>query len=116
MNEVLPYPVGLAVIVTKLSACKIPVTEPSSWDDWNYTGNNSLSLPVDYEMQGYLLYPVKIGGRIHLYRTQRNGFDSQGYFYSSPICSIRDDALVETFNSIYRVVQIDVLEKKVQEL
>ena len=113
MNEVLPYPVGLAVIVTKLSACKNPVMEPSSWDEWNFTETNYLSLPVDYEMQGYLLYPVKVGGRIHLYRTQRNGFDSQGYFYSSPICSIRDDALVETFNSIYRVVPANTPKMKV---
>lgn len=114
MNEALPFPPGLAVIVTKLSTCKNPVTEPSSWDDWNYTGNNSLSLPVDYEMQGYLLYPVKIGGRIHLYRTQRNGFDSQGYFYSSPICSVQEnDSLVETFNSIYRVVPANTPKMKV---
>jgi len=100
----LPFPAGLGVKVTKLSACKVPVVEPTPWEDWVIGGDNPLSLPVDYQMRGHLLDPVRVGGRIRLWRTHRNNVEIEGYFYSSPICSIQKESyLVETFNSIYKI-------------
>jgi hypothetical protein len=94
--------VGAAVTVTKLAKSKYPVSEPGNWENWNHGGENADSLPVDYQMRGYLLKPVEVGGLIVLFRLWRNGVTSDGIFTSSPIMSVKGD-LVETFNSIYRI-------------
>ncbi len=70
--------------------------------------NNRGSLPVDYEFQGILLAPVRVGGQIHVYRTWRNGVKADGFYESTPIVSILEGFMVETFNSIYLVIKITV--------
>jgi hypothetical protein len=52
MIDVLPYAVGLGVVIKKLSASESSVVEPGSWDDWIPGQENSLSLPLDYKMRG----------------------------------------------------------------
>jgi len=100
-------PAGTNVLIRKLSACKNPVTEPSSWTDWVPGGsNNCASLPVDYELRGILLEPVNVGGKIHAFRTWRNGVEADGFFASTTIVRILSGSKVETFNSIYLVTKI----------
>jgi len=104
MKKSLPFPPGTAVLITKLSACNNPVVGPGCWEHWIPGGaDNKGSLPVDYELQGVLLAPVRVGGQIHVFRTCRNGVRADGFFYSTPIVKIREPSLVETFNSVYRV-------------
>jgi hypothetical protein len=104
MKKSLPYPPGTTVMITKLSACNNPVVGPGSWENWVPGGaENRGSLPVDYELQGVLMAPVRVGGQIHVFRTWRNGVEADGFFESTPIVKIRKPSLVETFNSVYRV-------------
>lgn len=104
MKMSLPYPPGTQVLIIKLSASSNPVAEPGSWEGWIPGSlDNAGSLPVDYELRGFLLAPVRVGEQIHLFRTERNGVEADGYFSSTPIVKIQDASLVETYNSIYRV-------------
>jgi len=105
MKMSLPYPPGTHVLIIKLSASQNPIAEPGSWKGWIPGSlDNAGSLPVDYELSGFLLAPVRVGEQIHLYRTERNGVEADGYFYSTPIVKIQNASLVETFNSIYRIM------------
>ena len=100
---------GTNVVIRKLSACRNPVTEPTSWADWvPGDSNNSGSLPVDYELRGILLAPVHVGGQIHVYRNWRNGIRADGYYESTPVVRILAGFMVETYNSIYLVTKIAV--------
>jgi len=104
MKHALPYPPGVIVQITKLSACKSPVSEPSSWEDWiPGSRNNSASLPVNYELRGALLEEVVVGGSIFVFRTSRNGVAADGFFKSTTIVGISKGSLVETFNSVYKI-------------
>jgi hypothetical protein len=116
VQNALPYPVGAFVTVTKIARCKTPVVEPGSWEDWIVGSENNASLPVDYEMKGFLMEPVLVGGQIRLYRTHRNGIEVEGHFVSTLIVSITGSSIVETFNSIYLVVPVKVFKNKEEEL
>lgn len=107
MNNSLPFPVGCFVEVTKLSACRNPITEPGDWATYIIGVRNNRSLPIDYSMKGYLLELVTVGGMIDLHRIERNGVSAEGRFMSTLIVAIREGSLVETFNSVYRVVPRD---------
>jgi len=104
MKEALPYPPGVIVQITKLSACTSPVAEPSSWEDWIPGSRNNLaSLPVNYELRGILMEEVLVGGFLVVFRTHRNGTEVDGLFESTTIVGISRESLVETFNSVYQV-------------
>lgn len=104
MNMSLPYIPGVIVQITKLSACKSPVAEPSRWEDWiPGSRNNRASLPVNYELRGILMEEVLVGGSLFVFRTRRNGVEADGFFKSTTIVSISNGSLVETFNSVYQV-------------
>ena len=104
MIDSLPYSAGCFLEIRKIAPCKNPVTEAGSWDNWIPGGENDCSLPVDYVMRGVLLDPIRVGGRLWLYRTYRNGVEADGFFNSSPIITIPNGSIVETFNSIYFIV------------
>lgn len=104
MKHALTYPPGIRVQITKLSACKSPVAEPSRWEDWIPGSRNNLaSLPVNYELRGTLLEEVVVGGSIFVFRTCRNGVEADGFFKSTTIVGISNGSLVETFNSIHKI-------------
>lgn len=95
---------GTVVRVTKVSAVDDPETLPGSWDTWNPGSlHNVGSLPVDYEVRGVLLGPVREGLPLVVLRTHRNGVAREGRFVSTPVVKVRADGLVETANSIYRI-------------
>jgi len=110
MNDILPYPVGTFVTVKKIGKPKTPVTEPGDWATWVPGGENNASLPVFYEMKGFLIGPVMVGRQIWLYRTHRNGVEADGIFESTLVCSISNGCWVETFNSIYLVIPVVFLK------
>ncbi len=113
MKSCLPYATGTLVEIRKLSASEAPIVAAGAWEDWVFgRKDNPCSLPVNYVMLGVLKRPVRVGGRIDLHRTHRNGVAIEGDFVSSPVIAISDDALVETYNSIYQVTPVDVEEFK----
>ena len=109
MRASLPYPSGSLVEVSKIAASDEPITDPGSWENWiPGSANNTGSLPVGYKMRGVLMKIIRIGRCLDLYRTHRNGVSADGHFQSTPVISISDNEIVETYNSLYRVRKVDV--------
>ena len=61
---------------------------------------NSTSLPVDYTLTGVLLVPPRIGGKVKVLRTTRNGIEVPGVFESTEVVEIGEHGFT-TFNSVY---------------
>lgn len=103
----MPFAAGAPVEVRKVSASAVPHVASGAWEGWVCgSAANRLSLPANYVMRGILMRRVRVGGRIDLMRTQRNGIAAAGSFRSTPIVSISGDGLVETRNSIYRITHL----------
>jgi len=93
------------VIVRKIAASRcpdVPAAPPGPLDRPAVSPLHSL--PIDYEMEGYLFEPLRIGGIIRLHRIRRNQVIASGKFESSPIVALRDP-FVETRNSIYHIAR-----------
>lgn len=91
------------VIVRKIAISRNPVAPAAPPDLWDQEAHAlARSLPIDYEMEGHLLEPLRVGGIIRLRRFRRNHVRADGHFESSEIVAIREP-LVETRNSIYLV-------------
>ncbi len=100
---------GTLVEIQKLSASENPVEESGSWDTWvPGAENNSGSLPVGYAIRGILMETLRVGECLHVYRIERNGARTHGHFHSTPIISIKDEFVAETFNSIYWIMPVKV--------
>ena len=48
--------------------------------------------------------PIRCGYPIEIFRIQRNGIESFGIFCSTPVVEIREKGIIETYNSIYRLL------------
>ena len=104
MRASLPYSSGSLVEVSKIDASDEPISGPGSWEKWaSGSASNTGSCPVGYIMQGVLMCPVRVGGRIDLHRTHRNGIRIDGHFVSTPVIAVSGHGLVETYNSIYLI-------------
>jgi len=116
MSVSLPYPSGSLVEVSKIDASDEPIIQPGSWEKWvPGSANNTGSCPVGYTMQGVLMRPVRVGGRIDLHRTHRNGIRIDGHFVSTPIIAVSGECLAETFNSVYLIRKLDVQDTEREE-
>ena len=80
-------------------ACPWPIYAPSLWDD-------VLSLPVGYEMEGFLLDDLVQRGYIQLDRRIRNQVIRRGIFTSTRILRIAG-VEVTTYNSVYEVTAVE---------
>ena len=104
MRASLPYSSGSLVEVSKIDASDEPISGPGSWKKWvPGSSNNRGSFPLGYTMKGVLMCPVRVGGRIDLHRTHRNGIRIDGHFVSTPVIAVSGHGLVETYNSIYLI-------------
>jgi riboflavin synthase alpha subunit len=64
--------------------------------------NPERALETGYEIEGYLLYPISVGGFINVWRTMRNGVEIPGHFTSTQIEKIEGN-LVYTKNSVWQI-------------
>ena len=80
-------------------ACPWPIYAPSLWDD-------VLSLPVGYEMEGFLLDDLVQRGYIQLDRRIRNQVVRRGIFTSTRVLRIAGGE-VTTHNSVYEVTAVE---------
>ena len=105
---------GAYVCITKL--CAEPGGVPACpWPLYPGLGQDGiLSLPIGYEMEGFLLEDLIYRGYIQLDRRIRNRVIARGIFTSSRICRIAGDE-VHTHNSIYRVTVIEFPEAAIVE-
>jgi hypothetical protein len=95
----------MRIQLTKISEAPNPDFGAANWGE-HIPGLPSIpdrSLPVDYEVRGYLNAAMAVGERIDVTRTHRNGLEVLGRFISSPVVSISGD-VVTTRNSRYRIL------------
>jgi hypothetical protein len=58
------------------------------------------SLPVEYEIEGELLWPIRPGESVFVLRDKRNGETVPGAFVSSPVTEVSSNGF-RTKNSVY---------------
>ena len=68
--------------------------------------NPEMALNTGYEIEGYLINPVGVGGFLNVWRTMRNGVETPGHFTSTQIQKIEGNKIY-TLNSIW---QIEVIQ------
>ena len=95
------------MLVPHIRLSKIGVPEsllvsPGHWSTYQEGEANSASLPLGYWLEGDLVTPIRVGDRVTVRRTKRNGKNVRGLFVSSVVVSY-DGVRLETANSIYRV-------------
>jgi hypothetical protein len=97
----------MKIKLNKIAEVPEPDCRASSWDRHvpGQCSDGVHSLPIDYEIVGYLNTPIKVGQPIDVNRTERNGVEIEGHFFSTPVQRI-DGTRITTRNSIYRLTPI----------
>lgn len=94
------------VKITKLTALPNAPVAAAKWDEYKLgSGDNVLSTPVDYEVEGVLAEDIVVGKCVEMLRTKRNGVEMPGLFTTSQVTFI-DKEFFTTQNSKYRIVPI----------
>lgn len=78
------------------------------WSTYREGDANASSLPLGYWVEGDLVAPIRVGDRVVVRRSVRNGKCVPGLFWSSPVVSW-DGQRLETPNSIYRIEVLHAL-------
>ena len=63
--------------------------------------DNYSSIPIEYNVEGYLLYEIEVGKNVFIDRTKRNGVDVRGVFTTSRVTDVGDNYF-KTQNSVYK--------------
>ena len=61
---------------------------------------DNYSIPIEYNLEGYLLYEIEVGKNVFIDRTKRNGVDVRGVFTTSRVTEV-GDKYFKTQNSVY---------------
>ena len=61
---------------------------------------DNYSIPIEYNLEGYLLYEIEVGNNVFIDRTKRNGVDVRGVFTTSRVTEVGDNYF-KTQNSVY---------------
>ena len=58
------------------------------------------SIPIEYNLEGYLLYEIEVGKNVIVERIKRNGVEVRGVFTTSRVTEV-GDKYFKTQNSVY---------------
>ena len=61
---------------------------------------NNYSIPVEYNLEGSLIYDIEVGKNVIVERTKRNGEEVCGMFTTSRVTEV-GDKYFKTQNSVY---------------
>jgi hypothetical protein len=67
--------------------------------DGQYQGD-SHSIPVEYNLEGILSFPIQVGESVIVQRTKRNGVEAYGMFSTSRVTEVGNNYF-KTKNSVY---------------
>lgn len=95
--------VGL-VKIRAVDAPEMPPGDPTTYP-YGQRCETGHSLPVGYELEGWLLAPPVVGRCVEILRCSRNGVARLGVFRSTPVTLVRGDTF-HTGNSVYRLVEV----------
>ena len=91
------------VRISKLGAVHDPEYPTPEKGNYKYGQYNPyVSVPVDYTVEGTLMYPIEVGKTVLVDRTKRNGVEVNGLFRSSSVTKITKTGF-HTLNSRYKV-------------
>ena len=62
---------------------------------------DNYSIPVEYNLEGYLLYEIEVGKNVIIDRLKRNGVEVRGVFTTSRVTEV-GDKYFKTQNSFYQ--------------
>lgn len=62
------------------------------------------SLPIDYEIEGELFRPIRVGESVRVFRDKRNGQPATGVFITSPVVEV-GTYFFRTKNSFYQTFE-----------
>lgn len=97
----------MIVRIEKVAAVENPSYPPGASLSYHHgCVNPNVSLPVGYWILGTLKEEPKVGSRMEVDRTVRNGVVAFGVFTTSAVVGIDGDR-VWTINSVYRITRID---------
>ena len=76
--------------------------EARAWGDHvpGAENDDGKSLPVEYEIEGELAFPIKVGQCVRVARDRRNGVPATGMFITSPVVEVSTHGF-RTKNSVY---------------
>ena len=93
--------------IIKLKSAQNPKTPSGSWDTYKIgSPYNGVSLPVDYEMIGDLLFEIEVGSPVIVRCVERNGTPCDSVFTSTPVIEITADGF-RTANSVYLMEPVE---------
>jgi hypothetical protein len=62
--------------------------------------DNNTSIPIEYNLEGTIAFPIKVGESVVVGRTKRNGVEAYGVFSTSRVTEVGDNYF-KTQNSVY---------------
>ncbi len=77
----------------------LPARSKEEYIDGQYQGD-SHSIPVEYNLEGNLVYDIEVGHVVIVERTKRNGVDAYGMFNTSTVTEVGNNYF-KTKNSVY---------------
>ena len=77
----------------------LPARNMEEHIDGQYQGD-SHSIPVEYNLEGILSFPIQVGESVIVQRTKRNGVEAYGVFSTSRVTEVGDNYF-KTQNSVY---------------
>jgi len=77
----------------------LPARSMEEHIDGQYQGN-SHSIPVEYNLEGILSFPIQVGEGVVVQRTKRNGVEAYGIFSTSRVTEVGNNYF-KTLNSVY---------------
>ena len=96
------------VKITKRCRNTNAIAEPGDWDSYRIDrADNEESLPVDYELIGFMDTPLAVGEVCKVLRVERNGIVAIGVFQSTAIQQVFAGGFA-TRNAVYLVEPMDL--------
>ena len=77
----------------------LPARSMEEHIDGQYQGD-SHSIPVEYNLEGELIYDIEVGKQVVVGRTKRNGVEAYGVFSTSRVTEVGNNYF-KTQNSVY---------------
>ncbi len=77
----------------------LPARSMEEHIDGQYQGD-SHSIPVEYNLEGELIYDIEVGKQVIVGRTKRNGVEAYGIFSTSRVTEVGNNYF-KTLNSVY---------------
>jgi hypothetical protein len=62
--------------------------------------DNYSSIPIEYNLEGILPFPIRVGESVTVQRTKRNGVEAYGVFSTSKVTEVGNNYF-KTQNSVY---------------